>query len=140
MAGDSSENDLLLLRARASHNLEVLHATRLYPDMEISAAYRKYKESLGEIPVVLYASRTSPLAPALKAVAARLSVRPCSRPGCRGSQYLESICSGCIEGQAGYKTKWTCRLCLHRDLSKEDLDQWIIKLSSFSKESFSPKP
>lgn len=118
------------IRLKATREIEVQAAAAASPGMEIGAAYKKWKEARGEKADQLYATGKPAAGDALKKTLARLGERPCTRPGCLGSQHLEGICSGCIEGQAGYKTKWTCRRCLHRDLSKEDLNQWLIKLSS----------
>jgi NADH:ubiquinone oxidoreductase subunit F (NADH-binding) len=54
--------------------------------------------------------------------------RPCDK--CDGTQYLESVCGGCVEGRAGYKSKWTCNKCLHRELSKKEYMEWLKDLTS----------
>jgi len=118
------------IRNRAARNLEIRLAAAASPGMEIGAAYKIWKTARGETPEMLLSSEEAPLKKEMQALAARLRERPCSKVGCGGSQYLEAICSGCIEGRAGYKTKWTCRICLHRDLSKESIEEWLIKLSS----------
>ncbi len=125
-----SPDILKLIQAKAKREIEIQTARAAFPKMEIGTAFKKWKEDRGEKADLLFSGQGKQIDKEARALMARLSERPCTRPGCTGSQHLEGICSGCIEGQAGYKTKWTCRLCLHRDLSKEDLNQWIIKLSS----------
>ena len=118
------------IRSRAARSLEIRRAAAASPGMEIGAAYKKWKAALGETPEMLLSAEEAPLKKEMQDLATRLRERPCSRAGCDGQQRLEAICSGCVEGKAGYKTKWTCRNCLHRDLSKETMDEWLIKLSS----------
>jgi len=125
------DSDLVkYIRSRAARSLEIRRAAAASPGMEIGAAYKKWKAARGETPEMLLSAEEAPLKKEMQDLATRLRERPCAKAGCDGSQRLESICSGCIEGQAGYKTKWTCRKCLHRDLSKETMDEWLIKLSS----------
>jgi len=105
---------------------EVREAHSIFPEMEIGEAYRKYKEAKGE-----EASMLSTGDPALeKAKAAVLQVfrRPCTQPGCKGTQLLEGVCEGCVEGKAGYKSKWTCEVCMYRELSKTPYLDWYSKL------------
>ena len=121
---------LTLMKENATRNLEIRQAAAASPGMEIGAAYKKWKAARGETATMLSSAVTSKTDAAARALIQRLSNRPCSAPGCDGTQHLEYVCSGCIEGQAGYKTKWTCKTCMHRDLSKETIDEWLIKLSS----------
>ena len=118
------------IRSQATRILEIRAAVAASPGLEIGAAYKKWKAHRGEPVEMLLSDAAEPLRRAVQDLAARLRERPCSKAGCGGSQYLEVICSGCIEGRAGYKTKWTCRKCLHRDLSKESMEEWMLKLSS----------
>ena len=127
----TTENNIL----KAIHDLatrarEIRQATAASPGMEIGAAYKKWKAARGESAEMLLSADQSSLKKEMQDLTARLRDRPCTRPGCDGTQRLESVCSGCIEGQAGYRTKWTCKTCMHRDLSKETVDEWLIKLSS----------
>ena len=118
---------LLLLRIR---DAEIRESVRENPGMEIGSAYKKWLTSRGRSPDLLLSGEINTLKKEVEEQTRRLRERPCTREGCDGTQYLESVCAGCIEGQAGYKSKWTCKKCLHRDLSKEDLNQWLTKLSS----------
>jgi len=114
----------------ATRALEIRQATTAFPGMEIGAAYKKWKEGRGESAVMLNSAKQETLKKETQALYEQLHERPCTREGCDGTQHLEGVCGGCIEGQAGYKTKWTCKTCLHRDLSKEGLQEWMLKLSS----------
>lgn len=121
---------LSLIRLRSIRNMEIRQATAASPGMEIGAAYKKWKDAQGAPAEMLLSYDIARSKVALQNLTNRLRERPCTRPGCDGLQFLEAVCSGCVEGQAGYKTKWTCKTCMHRDLSKEALDKWLIKLSS----------
>ena len=110
---------------------EIFQARTAYPGMEIGAAYQKWKEARGEKVEFLMTIGKKVISKQLIEKAKLRRERPCTRDNCSGTQVLEGVCSGCVEGQAGYKTKWTCRLCLHRDLSKEGLNEWMKSLSSF---------
>jgi hypothetical protein len=127
---DHTQDAREALRNLATREKEIQQARFASPGMEIGAAFKKWKELRGETAEMLLSDTGGPLKKAMQDLAARLRERPCAKEGCDGSQRLEAICSGCIEGQAGYKTKWTCRKCLHRDLSKETMEEWILKLSS----------
>ena len=117
-------------KKRQSRTSEIRAATAAYPDLEIGEAYRKWKEERGQKPDILISSETQATQAAYQDITRELRQRPCTREGCTGIQELKAICAGCIEGQAGYKTKWTCKLCMHRDLSKKDMITWISELSS----------
>lgn len=121
------------IRSRAARAIEIRQATSQYPDMEIGAAYEKWKASRGEKAERLLSGAPLASKKEISSVLSKLKERPCTRPGCTGTQFLEAICTGCIEGQAGYQSKWTCRQCLHRDLSKDSLYQWLKQLSSSEK-------
>jgi hypothetical protein len=120
--------DALLDRHR--RQLEIREAMKAHPGMEIGAAYKKWKAARGETPSMLSTGQDRNKEKAIASATRFIKERPCTRPGCTGIQTLEGVCRGCIEGQAGYKTKWTCTTCMHRDLSKETLEEWLIKLSS----------
>ena len=124
------QNIISAIHALAARDNEIRLAGAAYPELEMGTAYKKWKEARGETAEMLLSADGGPLKKAMQDLAARLRERPCTAKGCNGSQHLEAICSGCIEGQAGYKTKWTCRKCLHRDLSKETIGEWMLKLSS----------
>ena len=126
----TNKDILALIRPRYLRESEVRRAAAAYPGMELGKAYRTWKNARGEkaeppIPAETAAAHMSRLE-----TMRRLRERPCTQKGCDGTQKLESVCAGCVEGQAGYKTKWTCATCMHRDLSKEDMNAWMIKLSS----------
>ena len=131
MTDAMSEKKLIAeLRERAARSLEIRQAVAASPGMEIGAAYKKWKAAQGTTAKMLISAEQNLLKKELTELQTRFRDRPCTREGCDGTQRLESVCNGCIEGQAGYKTKWTCRKCMHRDLSKESIEEWLIKLSS----------
>jgi len=106
---------------------EVREAHAIYPDLEIGEAYRRYKEDKGETATML---RTDdPTLARAKKVVLRVFRRPCTQPECTGEQVLEGVCEGCVEGKAGYKTKWTCEVCLFRELSKKQYSDWYKELT-----------
>ena len=112
-----------LIKERAGRALEIRHARNKYPEMEIGAAYKKWKNGRGETASILLSADRDSLKKEIQAVTTALSNRPCTTKDCNGVQQLEGVCSGCIEGQAGYRSKWTCKKCLHRDLSKETIEE-----------------
>ena len=118
------------LRALAVRSSEIRAAAAAYPEMEVGAAFEKWKTARGESAEMLVTADLATTKKAMLDLTARLKARPCTAPGCVGTQALEGVCSGCVEGRAGYKTKWTCNTCMHRDLSKEAIEEWIIKLST----------
>jgi len=113
-----------------SRDAEIREAVRESPGMEIGAAYKKWLTARGRTPDRMLSGEVNDLKAEVEEKTRALRERPCTKESCDGIQYLESVCSGCIEGQAGYKSKWTCRKCLHRDLSREDLNEWLTRLSS----------
>lgn len=123
------ELSLRLARFR-SRDADIRAAVRESPGLEIGAAYEKWLSARDRSPDRMLSGEFNALKKEVEELTRLLRERPCTKEGCDGTQYLEGICAGCIEGQAGYKTKWTCRKCLHRDLSKEDLNEWIQRLSS----------
>ncbi|TSA45881.1 hypothetical protein D4R52_01640 [bacterium] len=124
------EKHLLAVAARAAREIEIEQARAASPGMELGAAFKKWKDARAEPAEMLLSSELTPDKKAIKALTDRLLNRPCSRDCCAGTQRLEAVCSGCIEGRAGYKSKWTCSTCMHRDLAKESINEWLIKLSS----------
>ena len=126
-----SENETVkIVHSLAIREAEIREAVLTSPGMEIGAAYKKLKELRGETAEMLLSADGGPLKKAMQDLTNQLRERPCTKTGCTGTQRLEAVCTGCIEGQAGYKTKWTCSTCMHRDLSKETINEWILKLSS----------
>jgi hypothetical protein len=109
---------------------EIRQAEKEYPGVEVGEAYRRWKESRGEKPTFLStgdqtvkdARRT------LKEIAHKI----CDK--CGGKAILEGVCGGCVEGRKGYKTKFTCEDCLHRELSTKEYMEWLKELSSSVKE------
>jgi len=126
------ENNEVLgnIHAAAKRSLEIRQAAATYPGLELGLAYKKWKEAKGETAVMLRTSQNMTKQNEITAARNKLRSRPCTRQGCNGFQFLESVCRGCIEGKAGYKSKWTCDTCMTRDLSREDINEWILKLSS----------
>jgi len=114
-------------------SIDVRQAAATYPQMEIGAAYKKWKELRGETAEMLLSTEQATLKKEIQYLISQLRERPCTREGCAGVQVLEAICTGCIEGTAGYKTKWTCRTCLHRDLSKKEYLECLKELSTSQK-------
>jgi len=105
---------------------EVREARSIFPDLEIGAAYRKYKEAKGEEATML--STGDPLLEAAKQLIIHTFRRVCTQPECSGTQLLEGICDGCVEGKAGFLSKWTCEVCMHRELSKKPYLDWYNEL------------
>lgn len=118
------------VRRYVRRNADISQARAKYPGMEIGAAYRKLLAARGDAVPDQLPQHTGRERQAILTEINRLRRRPCNRPGCTGTQFLESVCTGCVEGQAGYRSKWTCTACMHRELSKEDLNQWLTRLSS----------
>ena len=105
---------------------EIREAISIFPDLEMGEAYKQYKEARGEEATML--STGDPSIEAAKAVILKTFERPCSQPGCDGEQILEGVCEGCVEGKAGFKSKWTCKKCMHRELSKKLYMDWYEEL------------
>ncbi len=106
---------------------EIREAHSIFPDLEIGEAYRQYKEAKGEEATMLHTG--DPDLEKAKEVILKTFRRPCTQPGCTGEQVLEGICEGCIEGKKGFRSKWTCEECLHRDLSKKEYLDWYRELT-----------
>lgn len=105
---------------------EIQEAVSIYPEMEMTAAYRLYKEAKGEKVTLLSTSDKG--LNKLKEVVLKAHRRPCTEPGCNGLQLLEGVCEGCLEGKKGNKSKWTCEECLHRELSKKEYSEVLKDL------------
>jgi hypothetical protein len=107
---------------------EIREAISIFPDLEIGEAYRQYKEAKGEAVTIL--STSDPSITRAKEVILKTFVRPCNQVGCIGEQLLEGVCEGCVEGKAGFKSKWTCKVCMSRELSKKPYLDWYAELSA----------
>lgn len=106
---------------------EIREAHSIFPDLEIGEAYRQYKEAKGEEVTML--STGDPDLERAKRAVLEVFRRPCDQLGCNGTQILEGICEGCIEGKAGYHSKWTCEVCMYRELSKREYLDWYSELT-----------
>jgi len=105
---------------------EVQEAVSIFPELEMGEAYRKYKDAKGEVATMLSSDDGS--LELAKQVILKTFVRPCTQPECDGEQLLEGVCEGCVEGKAGFKSKWTCKKCMHRELSKKKYLEWFNEL------------
>jgi hypothetical protein len=105
---------------------EIQEAISIFPDLEMGEAYQKYKEAKGETAEMI--NLTSEDYKAVKTVILKTFLRPCNQPGCDGEQLLEGVCEGCVEGKAGFKSKWTCQKCMFRELSKKQYMDWYEEL------------
>ena len=106
---------------------EIMEATKEFPGEEMWAAYERWKKMRGEVPMKL--STGDPSLKAVHATIRKSAERPCTQSECDGVQFLESVCGGCVEGRAGYKSKWTCNKCLHRELSKKEYMECLKELT-----------
>lgn len=111
---------------------EIGQAQETFPGIEIGEAYRKWKKARGEVAVYLNTGDKS--IEVSKAALKETAKKPCAQEGCSGTMELEAVCGGCVEGRLGFKSKWICDACLHRELSKKDFLEWLRELSSSSKE------
>lgn len=107
------------------HEEEVRQATKEFPGMEMNAAYKKWKNARGEEPT--YLNTWDKSIERAKQMIRESAWKPCEK--CGGKAILESICGGCVEGRKGYKSKFTCEDCLHRELSKEEYTWWLKQLN-----------
>lgn len=105
---------------------EILEAKKVYPGVEIGEAYRRWKEAKGEVATMLQTSDES-VELARKGLIAS-AWKPCEK--CGGKAILESVCGGCVEGKKGYRSKFTCEICLHRELLKKDYLEVLKELNS----------
>jgi len=107
---------------------EIQEAIKAYPEeRNISVAYRMWKKVRGEEVIQLNTGDKS--IETARQVLKESAKKPCTQPGCDGEMILESICSGCVEGKAGYLSKWTCSKCLYRELSKKGFLEWLRELN-----------
>jgi hypothetical protein len=105
---------------------EIREAMAAFPDTEMGEAYKRWCEMRGKKPTML--STTDPTMKAVRTAILQTFRRPCPQSGCDGEQVLEGVCEGCIEGKAGYRSKWTCEKCMHRELSKKIYLDWYNEL------------
>lgn len=107
---------------------EIQKAVKAYPEeRNMSVAYRRWKEGRGEKAIQLNTGdKTIEVA---RQVLKESAKKPCTQAECDGEMTLESVCGGCVEGKAGYLSKWTCSKCLYRELSKKDYLSWLRELS-----------
>ena len=122
-----------------TYEREVQEAVRTYRGTEMREAYERWKRNRGEEPAPMLRSDDKTVVQAHESCKEDAK-RPCTQPGCDGVQRLESVCGGCVEGRAGFKSKWTCEKCLHRELSKKEYMEWMqdlaqLQLPLSSKES-----
>jgi len=106
---------------------EIVEAQKAYPGREMGNAYRLWKELRGEKANILVTGDKN--IEAVKHTLKEAAKKPCTQPGCDGEMTLESVCGGCVEGKAGFLSKWTCSKCLFRELSKKDFLTWLRELS-----------
>lgn len=109
---------------------EIRKALKEFPGMEMGAAYTKWKEARGEVATFL--STGDKTLEEAKQTIRESAWKTCEK--CGGKAILESVCSGCVEGKKGYKSKWTCEECLHRELSTKEFMECLKELSSSLKE------
>jgi hypothetical protein len=102
---------------------DIREAVAAFPDEEMGEAYRKWCMITKKDFTLL--NTNDPTLKAVKAVLHQAMRRPCNQPSCDGEQILEGVCEGCVEGKAGYRSKWTCNKCMHRELSKKIYLEWF---------------
>ncbi len=106
---------------------EILQAQQDFPNLEMGEAYRRWKAERGEEATMLNSGdKTVAESKRLLKEAAK---KPCTVEGCDGEMILEVVCSGCVEGKAGFRSKWTCEKCLYRELSKKEFMDWLKELA-----------
>jgi hypothetical protein len=105
------------------HAKDVRESQAQFPGMNITEAYIRYKKGKGETPRLLSSLDQRHIDAGLKF----FTTRSCTRSNCTGTMHLEPICPSCVEGKAGYNSKWTCDTCLDRDLSKKDFSDWFTE-------------
>lgn len=106
----------------------VQKAAEKYPGMEMGAAFEKYMTEQGK-KITYISTDDKTIQNSMREAVEKLK-RPCRQEGCPGVEHLEGICNSCIEGRKGYRSKWICDECLHRELSKKEVLEWLVELSS----------
>jgi hypothetical protein len=122
----SSRANIMTSEEFANREWEVQQAIEAYPQDEMSESYRRWKETRGEEPTSLHTN--DPTIVIAKQVIQQQAWRPCEK--CGGRAVLEAVCGGCVEGRKGFKSKFTCEACLHRELSKKEYTEWLKDLTS----------
>lgn len=112
--------------------MEISQAVKEFPVLEIGEAYRKWKENREE--TASFLNTGDPTIEIAKKLLREGAKKPCTQEGCSGTMELEPICAGCVEGRLGWKTKWTCDVCLFREFSKKDYMEWLSEFSSSLKD------
>jgi len=107
---------------------EIQEAVKEFPDLEMGEAYTKWKELRGEKGIML--STGDKELQITKAILKKSARKPCTQEGCKGTMTLESVCGGCAEGKKGWKSKWVCEECLHREFSKKDYMEILRELTT----------
>ena len=108
----------------------IQEAVKAYPGREMGEAYRLWKEARGEKATMLTTGDKT--IEAAKQVLKESAKKPCTQDGCDGEMILESVCNGCVEGKAGFLSKWICSKCLYRELSKRGFLEWLKELNPTS--------
>ena len=121
-----NDNEPMTSTEYVKREKEIREATSNFPDLEIGEAYRRYKEAKGEAASRLQSD--DPEIERAKKVILKTFKRPCDQPRCTGMQILEGVCEGCVEGKAGFKSKWTCEVCMKRELSTKIYLDWYDEL------------
>lgn len=110
----------------AEREKEIQQAVAAYPGYEIGQAYALWKKAKGEEPIFLDTASMNARREEIK----KFVERPCPNEQCGGIQILQAICSGSLEGQAGFNSCWTCPRCWTRELSEKDFSDWFIDVKS----------
>lgn len=111
---------------RAKH---ILQARVEYPGMNISEAFKLYCQNHNLNYENLTTEETNVMNKFEEEHRTKKLAKKCTKENCTGYMILEAVCGGCVEGKAGYKSKWTCTKCMHRELSKETVEHWIYNQS-----------
>ena len=107
---------------------EIQQAVEEYPGKELMEAYTMWKTARGQ--KATWLSTGDPSIDHSRMALKEASKKPCIQQGCNGMMVLEAICGSCVEGRKGYKSKWVCEECLHRELSKKGYLDWLQELSN----------
>lgn len=104
-----------------NHAKDIRESQAQFPGMDITEAYIRYKKSKGEKPRLLSSLDQADI----QARLALYTTSACTQYGCKGTMHLEPVCPSCVEGKAGFQSKWTCDTCFFRELSKKDFSEWF---------------
>ena len=105
---------------------EIQLATKEFPGMEMMDAYMKWKQERGE--QATWLNTGDPTIESIRKNIKEAAWKPCEK--CGGKSILEPVCKGCVEGRKGYRSKFICEDCLHRELSIKDYMECLQELSS----------